>query len=252
MDKKNETLAWLVEFANMNLDEIKPGDKAKLLVESKEYLFPHQEKTDFQGASNKKGAGILAKVMSEMGFEFELPEFREARIEMKWAFEDPAIDSVEYWKKIIQLQHVVKSVLSILSDPPHANMVLPYKIQALGMLQWGPEKQPFRTTYFPLTGTQADYIILKLIRLLDGLPSHSIRLCPGCGKYFFNPSLRNKNFCSPRCMWKVGAQKKRETLKGHPQKYEAYLKKQRMIMKKRYEEKKKTELGPYVKVGRKR
>jgi hypothetical protein len=36
-------------------------------------------------------------------------------------------------------------------------------------------------------------------------------------------------------MWKVNAEKRREELKKHPQKYKAYLKKQREIMRHRYE-----------------
>jgi hypothetical protein len=51
-------------------------------------------------------------------------------------------------------------------------------------------------------------------------------------------------------MWKVNAEKRREELKKHPGKYKAYLKRQREIMRRKYEERRKAELGPNVKVRR--
>lgn len=45
---------------------------------------------------------------------------------------------------------------------------------------------------------------------------------------------------------------KREELKKHPKKYQAYLKKQREYTMRRYREMRKSYLGPKVKVGRKK
>jgi hypothetical protein len=115
---------------------------------------------------------------------------------------------------------------------------------------WSSEK--FRWSFLPLTDSPSGYIRLKLFRLLDGLPCSTIQRCPGCEKYFLNTTLRKKRFCSPRCMWRVNAEKRREELKEkHPGEYKAYLKKQKEIMRRKYEEKRKAQLGPNVKVGRK-
>ena len=44
MKKENaEVLQWFVNFANLDLERIKPGDKAKLLVEAAENLWPTKE-----------------------------------------------------------------------------------------------------------------------------------------------------------------------------------------------------------------
>jgi len=41
--ERREAREWLLQFSQVNLDQLRPGDKAKLLVEAEEYLSPHNE-----------------------------------------------------------------------------------------------------------------------------------------------------------------------------------------------------------------
>lgn len=245
--QREEALKWFVQFANMDLEEIKPGDKAKLLVESEEYLFPNKEVEEFKRIITK---GIPAHIAQEMMSGNSMTLLKSSLGKVGWAFDK---DSPEHWTKILQLQSPVKRVLQLISEfhlHDGSSEALPWTTTVTGVFQWGHGKQPFTLNYLPITGTQDDYIELKLFRFLDGLPSHAIRLCPGCEKYFFNPSLRDKNFCSPRCMWRINTEQRRKDLKEkHPQKYKAYLKKQKEIMRQKYEKKQKAKgyrkIGPY-------
>ena len=73
------------------------------------------------------------------------------------------------------------------------------------------------------------------------------RKCEGCGNYFFQEH-RKKRFCTRLCNLRYNA-KKRRGEKGSKQR-EEYNKLQKDLMKKRYREKKKKELGNKIKVGR--
>jgi len=220
------TLQWFVDFANMDLDTIKLGDKAKLLVESEEYLSPLKEISG-KPLLSKKALGIA------------------------WPFEIPDKESAEYWALLLHLQKVVREHLQ--SFLPSGTLIIAHHYERMDVKVTCGPKQPFRITFFPITETQDGYIRFKILRLLEGFPCHAIRKCPGCEKFFFNPTRREKTFCSPKCMWKVIAGKRRKELKEkHPQKYKAYLKKQREIMSRKYEEKRKAELGPNVKVRRRK
>lgn len=81
--------------------------------------------------------------------------------------------------------------------------------------------------------------IYNLVHLLSLIPRSSIRRCEGCGRYFFNPTQRNKHFCTVHCTWRHSAKLKREADR------EGYRKKQKGVMrewrkgKKRKKDKKK-------------
>jgi len=103
-----------------------------------------------------------------------------------------------------------------------------------------------------LTEVFANLILGNIFNLLVGLPVNSIKICNQCQGFFVNTSLRGKIYCSPSCAWRALAKKRREEIKKHPKKYRAYLKKQKEIMRRKYEEKRKAELGQNVKVHRRK
>ena len=90
----------------------------------------------------------------------------------------------------------------------------------------------------------------NLSTIIDGIPYDSLKVCPLCGGYFLNLTKRKKEYCSPHCTWRAIAQKKMGEIRKHPRKYKAYLKKQREIMRKKYVEKRRAELGKNVKIPR--
>jgi hypothetical protein len=228
--EKREALEWFVQFANMDLGQLKPGDRAKLLVESGEYLSPTKD----------------------------VEQFREhlELIQGRGSLEDLKNTPGQFWQYIVSLQGVVKRTLESIfnfSFPPpkifkHARELI-WSGNLYGAVSYKSEK--FYFSFLPLTTKDEEYIEFKLYQVLDGLFISTLQRCPGCTKYYLNFTKRRKRFCSPKCMWKVNAEKRREELRKHPSKYKAYLNKQRVIMRKKYEEKRKAESGPNVKVGRK-
>jgi hypothetical protein len=83
--------------------------------------------------------------------------------------------------------------------------------------------------------------------LTSPLDATLFRKCDGCGNYFFQ-GHKKKRFCTRLCNLRYNA-KKRRGEKGSKQR-EEYNKLQKDLMKKRYREKKKEELGNKIKVGR--
>ena len=86
--------------------------------------------------------------------------------------------------------------------------------------------------------------------LIERLSPDCIKKCEECGKHFIHVSKKVKKYCSSKCSFKHLSRKRREELKKHPRKYNAFLKSQRGKMRKIYEEKKKGEVGPNVVIRR--
>lgn len=231
-EERKETLEWFVQFANMNLNELTPGDRAKLGVESEEYLFPKRELEVFP---HKEGGTELATLSTY---------FRRLETGMTWAFDTPQRDSPEYWSLIRRLQSVVKETLLELATyhPPNkevldATKTMPWEatsIQMVAIWGWDAEKK-FSYSEIPLTESHEEYIQIKLYRLFKNNTRSTLLICPApkrkdkeCGKFFLNFSRREKRFCSSRCMWRFNAEKRR---KDNPEAYNEY---QREVMADKY------------------
>lgn len=91
----------------------------------------------------------------------------------------------------------------------------------------------------PLKDIFTDYFFTYL---LADLPRGVIKKCKECHRLFPHLSAKPKYYCSSYCAWKNLSRKRRDELKKHPRKYRTFLKKQREAMKRRYEEKRKTDL----------
>lgn len=97
---------------------------------------------------------------------------------------------------------------------------------------------------------ERDWLLNEFSRLLEGISKDAIKRCEECKRLFLHLSGKEKKYCSSKCAYKFLSRKKREELKAHPRKYRAYLKKQREMMKKKYDEKIKAE-HPMARIGRK-
>lgn len=207
--ERQEALEWFVDFVNVNLEAIKPGDKAKLLVESEEYLFPRREIEPF--------SSIREELVNKM----------------PWVFNRPRKESKKYWDKLINLQDAVKSVFCGVSEHPYpvkGVQTLPWSItfirtETIIKMERGQGKEPFRLFYLQVFKDQREYLWLKIDGLLKGLPAHTVQACPECKKYFVNASLRKKVFCSPRCLWRFNATKRRDAdREGYRKYHREYMK----------------------------
>lgn len=219
---------WFVDFANLGLETVKAGDRAKLLIESEEYLWPKEEMKEFQASSPTP---LSEKLLGRMA----------------WALREkiPPKESREYWAIILRSQKFVqdlfvRDLIPIVRPSPNAP-AKPTETPSPSWIAWGEDRMlwwirkghkfPYRMKFLPITQSQKDYLRLKIFTLLEGFPDHAIRKCPGCEKFFFNPTWREKNFDSNRCMWRTLTAKRREADK------EGYRKYQRELMRDRYLEK---------------
>jgi hypothetical protein len=204
--KKQETLEWFVNYAQMDLDadKIRPGDKAKLTIEAGEYLFPQKKELD------------------------SLLPFAPA----SWAFEQSSPE--EYWKKIVLSQAVIRLRLGAFlfqREAGYKGTGWSQKQEVVTEMTRG--DKAFSFSYLPITKTLNEYLEFKVDRLFDGVPVSTLNRCPGCKKLFLNFTLREKKYCSRQCLWRVSAEKYRE---AHGEEYRAKMKK---LMRKRYVPKKK-------------
>lgn len=204
---RGEALRWFVDFVNMDLDQLKRGDKEKLFVEAEECLFVTEDSLRW-GISDKDVWAVLKK-------------------EMAWVSETPPKDTPEYWRLLKKLQQELKELFDFTGAEGFNGRMWIGK-----MLLNLKRNRAFFLGFAPLAGTHEEYIKAMVFWCLDGLPGHVIRNCPGCEKYFLNTSFRKKIFCSSRCMSRVNAAKRREADR------EGYRKYQRELMRDRYREKK--------------
>lgn len=228
---EHEELQWFIDFVNMDLDTIKPGDRAKLLVES-DILFPLKE-IGLMDSLPMPGDPATAQWVeidpSKISKENLWQLSKEDKRKMAWAFEIPGKETEEYWNNIVKLQEGVKEIFFQFCIAPFES-AFRFSLRIMLRGDRGP-KEPYTISYLPFTESQDEYLSFKILRLLDGLPGNAIRQCPGCGKIFLHTSLREKKFCTPRCLWKYNAAKRREK---DPEGYKNY---QRDLMHDRYLEK---------------
>ena len=219
-----KALEWFVELTNIDLDKLSPGDRAKFLVECEEYLFT-------TGLRGDKRAYIDQEVV------LPAPKVRQLF--------GPS-DSPVFWRNIKKLQIIlrkeIKNFLPVkdIEDPSLAANFFIFRWRGeLDIIFNRRRKSPNSLLFVPLAGNHRDFVFIKFFILLQGLPPSAIKKCLECKKYFVNPTWKEKQFCSPKCMWRFNATEWRKELKKNPKKHQAYLKKQREIMNKRYEEKQK-------------
>ena len=240
--KKKEALKWYVDFANMDLETIKPGDKAKLLIESEEYLYPKEEVDELKKPKPHSYREFIYEILRKdlpqekvesaarivMEQSPDEPMSQEETKTLEWAFQDVSSikESAEYWKKISILQKLIQVYFKLFSMSTKLLNDVRRVENMMIRISWN-KNQPFTISYFPITESQPNYINFRIFRLLEGFPGHAISICPVCNKVFLNTTFRKKEFCSPNCMWKNNSAKQR---KKDPEKYRKY---QRELMRKK-------------------
>lgn len=205
MDKdKLKTLRWFAEFANMKLGVLSEGDRDKLKVDVKEYLFPTRE-LDQIYLSYFPGP-IIEEVRE-----------REAKLCAPWSSALPKRDEQGYWEFIESSQGVIKGTLGGLSEM-HADKGR--GIHVANRRGWSkrievtfgviyPKGGQYDLFYIP-SSSHKDYLELKLHRLVNGLPTSTVQKCLQCKSFFIRPSQNRRKFCSARCSWLYHAATRRK------------------------------------------
>jgi hypothetical protein len=212
---KTHALEWYIGFANQDLKTIDAHERAKLLIEAEKYLFPRKEMEDFQ----RDSPPVATKIAG-----------------LAWALEMIDKESARYWNRIVRHQKSVRELFGHLlmtshwREPPKEyfpGIVWRGKATFIWLLTKG-DRVPYHLALIPITGGRYQFVRLKIMRLLEGLPQHAIVVCPGCKSYFLNWAQKRKRFCGEKCMVRVLAKERRE---ANP---EEYRKKQRDLMWNRY------------------
>ena len=221
----------------MDLNGLSPGNKEKLLYESRDHLFPIKDLQNFPP---------LEVISDSLLFKRE----------MAWVVKPPPErHSEEYWSLILDLQKVVWKELWDLTDV--------YKVSGIPATEFIPHGTTWSNTvifhshvdpdkfFFSwIPGkSQEDYLRVKLNLLLSGLPRSTLTRCPApigrkqlrgllndldskqCNKYFLNFSRRKKTFCSLQCLWRFNTMRRRE---ADPEAYKEY---QKVLMRDRRRDK---------------
>jgi hypothetical protein len=206
-----QRLKWVVEFLGLNLEKLSPGDRAKLAVEFRQYLYPKKGEIVLMG-QNKWGAGLPQK-----GNEI-------------------------FWYQVNLIQNVINSFFGFYAIGEGERIEFP----AYGRFVVVREKENLSVNFVPQVDTFADYIRLNLLFDLRGMPISFIHRCPACERIFLNTTKKEKRFCSPNCLWRYNAKKRRE---ADP---EGYRERQKEIMRERYAKAKREKLGPNIKINSKK
>lgn len=217
--QEREPLQWFVNFANTDLDNVNPGDKAKLLVEAPEHLFPLNDLQQFD--LGLKSPRAYRKYVRKMPWLSKIPKKLSKR-----------------WERIVELQIAVKRVLEGFCgmSPGHTFGTVLGETQEMFVKVEKRENEAIEISYFPLTKDHNEHVDQMVVRIFARLPC-AVNKCLFCTKFFLNFSQRLKRYCSPKCVWKANAKQRREL---DP---EGYRKKQREIMWRTYPDRKAKEIG---------
>lgn len=225
MDKINKgRLDWFLDFINMDLGTLSPGDVVKVSTEISLILL---------GKSLDDSTGPITEWAYKLLHEWQLSEDKgkgkgkgKGRLNLESCQErlsdyltnmfnviDKAtkpIYSVEIntgeKKKFFENGFSDRQILGFIDTQVRieATFNLPSDLEAIG-------DRIINTVY--KTGSHQDTLLIHFIQALNGIPLGAIRKCTECGNWFLHVSKRVKLFCSNKCAAKKVSRERRERLK---------------------------------------
>ncbi len=240
IEDKKKALTWVLNFIHSDLEELSGEEWENI----KNHLFSLYVlgPSGFRMLQESKSTRDILNVYETLKDHFKAEEIMSEESFKRY------VSSMFDLKMVKSVQNALRSLI-IEAIKDKSDGIVIFKLPAVQpYLQRGAGK--FGSTEHPISAKTEDYIILSVYTLFKGISFDSIKKCEECEHFFINTTQKRKIYCSPRCTWKALARKKREGLKAHPRKYKAYLKKQREIMRKKYVEKRRAELGKNVKIPR--
>jgi len=220
--ERTDRINWFLDFVQTDLTTLSPGDRAKLCYEA--------EGTMLNRGPTTEGGGVYPRIKY-------LKDFRaDAEVDF------PTLHEIEeYFQVLRENQPVLKDYIfecinkiviekkSYFAAGISADLVVTVKQGKISV------------SYLPSILYLEGVAFGRFVSLLDGVPVEGFRECLECKKMFFYPHKRKKDFCTLQCGWKFFARQRRES---DPEGYKKY---QRELMRKRYREKKRKQMGPKVK-----
>ena len=215
MQTAEERVKFAIQFMQMDLDRLRPGDWLNLREDLGNFLFPE---------------GALAQMHI---YPPDLPE-------------EHSVDAIQL------LRQDVTAILDAIvmcgedyppdeyEDGPVPRLVSPSpQLSVSPMFILFPEQRPGQLILTWL-GPFRDAFLMQLIMSLTQLPLDTLRRCPECGTIFFR--VRKQEYCKRQCVHRANIRKWRQTEGG--KKYE------RTRSHSRYKANVQQQLGANVSVGR--
>ncbi|MFH0813439.1 MAG: hypothetical protein V2A69_11470 [Pseudomonadota bacterium] len=219
-DKPKDRLNWIFDFILKDFHGLEGAEEIKLVFEMERYIF-------FRKLIKNPPKKMLEIVDTK---ETTLEELKLLSSEMR---EKLRTIQTEFKKTIQSISPIFSNteVVSLSLEYPITYSIVPTDHTWKGGLLIMEETKSIR-----------DKVICTILSLLKEIPLSLIKKCEECRKYFVT-RRKTARFCSPNCNWIANSRKTRE---ADP---EAYRKKQRGIMKQRYDKKRTESLGVNVKIG---
>jgi hypothetical protein len=222
--ERTDRINWFLDFVQMDLKSLSPGDRVKLCYEAEEILFDRklieQEETFNPLIEEVRTFYDKLKKPSLQNLDEFFEVLRDRQGDLRGYILEFFAEIVKkkrpYFNAAIQAQLVVKTEEGIMT-----------------------------TSYLPSTVYIEGFAFGRFLNAVDGMPTYGFRKCTECKKIFFYPHKRKKEFCRVQCGWKFFARQRRES---NPEVYKEY---QREVMQNRYE-KKIREKHPKAKIRKRR
>lgn len=225
-DPKFKALDWYLDFTSVDLSNLAEVEFRKLLLDAQNHF------TSFAPTSPySHGLGAYLKYTGKKIDVDEIPN------DFPWE------ENLRRIQK--ELKSILQKVLSWRDIKDELSWLKTFEIRADVGLHLGFFDGKIRTLILQPSNSfdLMNMARTNFIRLLSDLSPDVIRNCEECGKFYLHLAKRPRRFCTPKCTSKAMSRERRER---DP---EEYRKRQRELMRRKYEEKKHKALGPKTKVA---
>lgn len=226
IDPQLEALKWFLDLLAIDIETLSERELRKLTVDA-EYFFVRPGRPLFPLEAPK------TKAKKPQGMTLPLPIVE-------------ATGRIHFWPEDFPWRSALKKVQQELKDffetvvgrpDPDVTKLGNIRIRLIpheGKWRIGPE--------LDITQITDPDEMPKIVRTvfcyaLEGVPTDAIKRCAECNKFFYHISKREKLYCSPSCASRGSAKRRRQ---ADP---EAYRRKQREIMRRKYAQKRAEKLG---------
>jgi hypothetical protein len=250
-----ERLIWVIDFIQEDLEGLdgkEPSKVLEIVTELEKYVFLRKLITgnleDFLFAESKPTPDGHTHIFQDLSTLLEAKKVKEVldvQAGLKAFFLHSIWPSIEFLQKLNSGQLDRESALL---TPMELDGSQPYHVVSMAFKILPDDSASKLCARYEIGKKRKEEAVYHMKNLCDGLSFNTVCRCEydECGRFFYNPTNKRKRFCSTKCNWRFNARKRREE---NP---ERYREKQREIMRERYATRKKNELGPNVKITRRK
>jgi predicted RNA-binding Zn ribbon-like protein len=183
---RRNRLKWYLNFISLDMNQLKINELRKLMIElSSMHLFRNLEKAGL--LSDMKQKRVIK--MKEETFESYGPKSKDSSFTN---FADHQKQLREFIYTTLQKSKGGNSGGSIVDSTNEHSISLLIKPDGSG------KRDVFRVFEHD-ANKRIEYLINDFVDCLNGTPVDSFKNCPECNSYFFQPTRREKIYCTNKC-----------------------------------------------------